>query len=318
MDPRKLYRSRRNDWEQLSELLDLARRDARRLSPQQVQQLGNLYRAATADLALARRDFPDDQVTQYLNQLVARGHAIIYQGEPLALDRIKRFAFSGFPKTFRSLLPFFVAAALFFIIPGLLVGLAAAWNPQAAGQLLPPQLQQLVPMIEQQDLWTDIPVGERPYASAFIMRNNIQVIFLSFAGGVLLGLFTLYILVLNGVMIGGLTGLTAHYGVAFELWTFVIGHGVIELSVIFMAGGAGLALGWAIIRPGLISRREALAQSARLAVRIVVGAVPLLVVAGLIEGFISPNETIPWFMKWVVGLTTGGLLYGYLLLGGRE
>lgn len=318
MNAHQLLRQRRHDWERLSDLLALAQHDARKLTPQQVDELSRLYRDATADLALARRDFPQDDVTRYLNQLVARGHATIYQEEPLAIGRLSRFARSGFPQAFRRLLPYFLVAAALFIIPGVLIGLVAAWNPSAAQQLLPPQVQDLAPMIEEQDLWTDIPVSERPYVSAFIMRNNIQVIFLAFAGGVLLGLFTLYILVLNGTLIGGVTGLTAHYGVGFDLWTFVIAHGVIELSVIFMAGGAGLALGWALIRPGLLSRRDALSQSARLAVRIIVGAVPLLVVAGLIEGFISPNETIPSLVKWLIGLMSGALLYGYLLLGGRE
>lgn len=173
-------------------------------------------------------------------------------------------------------------------------------------------------MIEEQQLWTEIPVSERPYASAFIMRNNIRVTFLAFAGGMLLGLFTLYILIANGVLIGGLTGLTVHYGVGFELWTFVISHGVIELSVIFMAGGAGLAVGWGIIRPGLLSRRDALAQAARHAIRLIMGAAPLLVLAGLIEGFISPNESIPPALKWAFGLLSGLLLYAYLFLFGRR
>ncbi|HZD11398.1 MAG TPA: stage II sporulation protein M [Candidatus Binatia bacterium] len=318
MDARQLFRRRRDDWQRLSELLDIARRDVRSLSPYQVAELSRLYRSATGDLALAQRDFPEAEVTRFLNQLVARGHATIYQEEPIAFDRLRRFARAGFPSTVRTLSPFILAAAAFFVIPALLLGLATAWNPQAASRLLPAQLQELVPMIEQQELWTDVPLDQRPYTSAFIMRNNIQVIFLSFAGGVLLGLFTLYILVVNGVIIGGLTGLTVHYGVGFELWTFVIGHGVIELSVIFMAGGAGLALGWAIIHPGLLSRRDSLARAARLSIRIVVGAVPLLLVAGAIEGFISPNETIPWFVKWLIGIVSGLLLYGYLLFSGRQ
>jgi uncharacterized membrane protein SpoIIM required for sporulation len=125
-------------------------------------------------------------------------------------------------------------------------------------------------------------------------------------------------MVFNGLIIGGLTGLTAHYGVGFELWTFVIGHGIIELSTIFIAGGAGLMLGWAIIRPGLMSRRDALTVAARKAVRLVIGCVPLLVIAGVIEGFISPAEGIPWPVKWGIGLGSGLLLYAYLFLAGRR
>jgi uncharacterized membrane protein SpoIIM required for sporulation len=88
--------------------------------------------------------------------------------------------------------------------------------------------------------------------------------------------------------------------------------------VIFMSGGSGLMIGWAILRPGLMRRRDALAQAARKSVWLLSGAVPLLVVAGLIEGFISPSEVIPWPVKWMVGIGSGILLYAYLFLAGRE
>jgi len=129
---------------------------------------------------------------------------------------------------------------------------------------------------------------------------------------------TLWVLATNGLILGGVTGLTIHYGVGFDLWTFVIGHGVIELSVIFMAGGSGLMIGWALLRPGLMRRRDALALAARKAVRLLIGAVPLLFVAGAIEGFLSPAENIPWPIKWGIGIGSGILLYGYLLLAGRK
>ena len=141
---------------------------------------------------------------------------------------------------------------------------------------------------------------------------------MAFGGGITAGLFSLYILIFNGLLLGGITGLTAHYDVGFELWTFVIGHGVIELSAIFIAGGSGLMLGWAIIQPGLLKRGDAVMLAARKAVRLIIGCVPILIVAGLIEGFISPNENIPWPVKWSVGIVTGVLLYGYLLLAGRH
>jgi uncharacterized membrane protein SpoIIM required for sporulation len=171
-------------------------------------------------------------------------------------------------------------------------------------------------MMRNKDLWINIPPSERPGASSFIMTNNIQVSFLAFAGGVLAGLFTVYIMVMNGLHFGGIMGLAAHYGVAGELGSFVIGHGVIELSVIFVAGGTGLSLGWAILRPGFLRRRDALALAARQAVRLVIGCIPLLVIAGLIEGFISPSS-LPWPVKLFVGIVTGIALYAYVGLAGK-
>ncbi len=314
----EFYQSRKGDWETLSHLLDQCQRDMHGLSEAQVRDMARLYRATTSDLALAQRDFPRNEVTVYLNQLVARAHAIVYRSEPLALKRLWHFATTGFPRLFRETWMFTFIAAMFFIVPALASGVVTYLRPESATLLLPPEAQRLIGIVQNKELWIDIPVEARPYASVFIMRNNIQVAFLSFASGLTAGLLTLWVLFFNGLMIGTLTGLTGFYGIGFELWTFVIGHGVIELSIIFISGGSGLMLGWAILHPGLMRRRDALAQAARKAVYLLLGAVPWLVVAGTIEGFISPNENIAIPVKWMVGIGSGILLYGYLLLAGRE
>ncbi|MCP4540812.1 MAG: stage II sporulation protein M [Chloroflexi bacterium] len=318
MRPDQFYESRQADWKTLTQLLDRSQDGVRQFSSEDVNTLGRLYRAATSDLALAQRDFPSHQVTAYLNQLVARAHTVVYRGEPMARRRLLRFVTTGFPRIYRETFPFILVAALLFIIPALAAGLGTAWQPEAAKWLLPAQAHNLIPIIEGQELWTDIPIHERPFASSFIMQNNIQVAFMAFGSGVLAGLPTVWIMIFNGLLIGGITGLTAYHGLGFDLWTFVIGHGVIELSMIFIAGGSGLMLGWAVVRPGLLSRRDALTIAARKAVRLVIGCVPLLIIAGLIEGFVSPAENIPWQIKWGVGLGSGLLLYSYLLFSGRE
>ncbi len=314
----EFYQSRKNDWEVLSHLLDLSQKDMRGLSETQVRDISRLYRAATSDLALAKRDFPRNEITVFLNQLVARAHAVVYRSEPLALKRLWHFATKGFPRLFRETWVFTFIAAAFFLLPGIASGFATYANPKLATALLPPSAHRLIGIVEDKELWIDIPVEERPYAASFIMTNNIQVSFLAFASGLTAGLMTLWVLFFNGLMIGTLTGLTAFHGIGFELWTFVIGHGVIELSIIFIAGGSGLMLGWAILRPGLLRRRDALAQAARKAVYLLLGAVPWLVVAGAIEGFISPSETIAIPIKWTVGIVSGIFLYSYLLFAGRE
>jgi uncharacterized membrane protein SpoIIM required for sporulation len=314
----EFYQSRKGDWETLSRLLEQSQSDMRGLSESQVNDMARLYRATTSDLALAKRDFPRNEVTVYLNQLVARAHAVVYRSEPLALRQLWHFATTDFPRLFRATWIFTFIAALFFILPAIASGVVTYVRPESATLLLPPQAHRLINIVEDKELWIDIPVEERPYASAFIMRNNIQVSFLAFASGLTAGLLTLWVLFFNGLMIGTLTGLTAFHGIGFELWTFVIGHGVIELTIIFIAGGSGLMLGSAILRPGLMRRRDALAQAARKAVYLLLGAVPWLVVAGTIEGFISPSETIAIPIKWTVGIVSGVLLYGYLLLAGRE
>lgn len=318
MNAEEFYQSRRSDWETLAGLLKTSERGLESLSPEQVRQLGWLYRAATSDLALARRDFPRQQVAGYLNQLVARAHAVIYQSEPIAGARLREFALRGFPRACRKALPYTLASAAALMLPALLAAWVTAWRPEAAEWLLPGQAQVLQEELAQGRLWTDIPMEQRPYAASFIMQNNIQVAILAFSSGVLAGALTLWILVSNGLMLGGITGLTMHYGLGFDLWTFVIGHGVIELSVVVLAGAAGLRLGWSILSPGFLRRRDSLTLAAGEAVRLLLGCIPLLVLAGVIEGFISPAEGLAWPVKWGVGLGSGALLYSYLLLAGRR
>lgn len=318
MNVDEFYQSRRHEWDLLSKLVERAQLNAHRLTTADIEQLASLYRAASSDLAVAKRDFPRHRVTQHINQLVARAHAVLYQGEPLAWNRLVDFALRGFPRLFRETSIFTSAAFLLFMIPAFAAGLGTLNSPKSAVWLLPAEVQDLIPIVEDKQLWIDIPIEERPYSSSFIMQNNIRVSFMAFASGVTGGLLTLWILVNNGLIIGGLLGLTSYHGIGFDLATFVIGHGVIELTVIFISGGSGLMLGWAILQPGLMRRRDALTIAAQKAVRLLGGAVPWLVVAGMIEGFISPSETIPWPVKWTVGIASGALFYSYLFFAGRE
>jgi uncharacterized membrane protein SpoIIM required for sporulation len=318
MNVDEFYQSRKSEWELLSNLVERAQKDTRRLSTTDIERLASLYRAASSDLALAKRDFPRHRITQYLNRIVARTHAILYQGEPLAWNRIANFFLRGFPRLFRETFIFTLSSFLLFVIPAFVSGASTSSSPKSAAWLLPAEVQDLIPIVEDKQLWIDIPIEERPYTSAFIMQNNIRVSFLAFASGVTGGLLTLWILVNNGLIVGGLLGLTNYYGIGFDLATFMIGHGVIELTVIFIAGGSGLMLGWAILQPGLMRRRDALMIAAQKAMRLLGGAVPWLVVAGTIEGFISPSETIQWFVKWTVGIASGILFYLYLFFAGRE
>jgi uncharacterized membrane protein SpoIIM required for sporulation len=318
MNADEFRHERQSDWQALADLLERSQSGLSHLSPPEIDRLGRLYRTVTSDLALAQRDFTSHPVSHYLNQLVGQAHSVVYRSEPLAYRRLFRFATIGFPRAVRDASCYIAIAALFFMGTMALAAAATFWQPETARWLLPGQAQQLIPLIEREELWLDIPIAERPYASAFIMSNNIQVAFMAFGSGVLGGVLTLWIMIFNGLLLGSVTGLTAHYGVGFELWTFIIGHGVIELSVIFIAGGAGLMLGWSIIQPGLLRRRDSLALAARRAIRLIIGCVPLLVIAGLIEGFISPNEYLPWVVKWAFGLVSGTFLYSYLFLAGRE
>jgi uncharacterized membrane protein SpoIIM required for sporulation len=148
------------------------------------------------------------------------------------------------------------------------------------------------------------------------MTNNIQVAILAFGGGMLLGLGTIYVLVFNGIHLGAIFGIVTRFGVGGQLLSFVSGHGPIELSIICLAGGAGFMLSDAILRPGMLTRVEALRLAGLRSVQLLLGGASFLIIAGSIEGFISPSD-LPDAFKYATGIITGVLLYGYWLLAGR-
>jgi uncharacterized membrane protein SpoIIM required for sporulation len=261
---------------------------------------------------MAQRDFPNQKVVAYLNQLVARAHALIYRSEPLQWHQVRQFYAHTFPQLYRQILPYTTLAVLLFLLPALTAYFMVWSQPDTIYVILGPEVAGLVRQVENGELWIDIAPSVRSAASTLILTNNIQVMFLTFAGGITAGLLTVWVLILNGLHLGAIFGLLQAHGLSAGLAGFVVAHGFIELSVIFLAGGCGLYLGDGLIRPGLLSRQEALIRRGNLAVRLILGSVPLLVMAGLIEGFISPSS-LPWWIKLGVGLATGAALHGYWL-----
>ena len=305
---------RRDDWNKLENLI--ARGSSGRLNPlhpMQVLTLASLYRRATADLARAQRDWPDEPVHRYLNGLVARAHGVVYRRGGNVRSRIRTFYTETLPRTYRGAWPYILASAALLFGPAIVSFFVVLINPDAAYGLAPADL---INQVHHHQLWTHIPPDERVRTAGLIMTNNIWVSMLAFAFGVFFGLPVIYVLITNGISLGGLFGLTQAYGIAGGLFDFIIGHGVMELSIVIAQGAGGLLMGWALVSPGNRSRGDALVIAAKRAFTLLLGLAPLLVVAGTIEGNISPSDA-PFAAKLLIGLSTGTLLYSYLLLAGR-
>ena len=304
-------------WQRLEDLLTLLDSTSlRRLHREEVRELGRIYRRTSSDLAIARAESRDPRLINYLNSLVIRAHGRIYQADAEGGSRIRNFFLRDFPQTFRRTWRYTAVSFSVFMIFGVIGFLGTKYDPEFSELIgVPPAFRELY-IETKTHWWEDLNQANQVGASS-ILTHNIQVTIYTFAFGALFGVGTLFFLAYNGASIASVLSLTYRAGFGNDLLTFMVGHGVVELSCIFMAGGAGLLIGSAMLMPGDLSRADALKSRGKEAVRLMMGVAVLLVIAGIIEGFISPAP-IPAFIKFSVGGITGLALYLYLFLAGRD
>jgi uncharacterized membrane protein SpoIIM required for sporulation len=308
---------RKNAWQRLEDLLKLLdHASLRRLGREEVRELGRIYRRTASDLAIARAESRDPRLVNYLNSLVIRAHGRIYRADAQGGKKIRRYFTHELPQTFRRTWRYtFVSFAVFFVF-GAFSYAATRYDSEFSELVgVNPAFRELY--LETKTHWWDSLNKSNQEGASKIMTNNIQVTIYTFAFGATLGIGTLFYLAFNGANIASVLALTYKAGFGNDLVTFMVGHGVIELSCIFIAGGAGLLIGSAMIMPGDLTRADALRVRGMEAVRLMIGVALLLVVAGTIEGFVSPAPIDPR-IKYSIAAITGLALYGYLLFVGHE
>ena len=293
---------REENWQRLDSLLrKVEQKKLKSLKSGEIRELASLYRSVAADLARARTQEVGNTLIQSLQSLTTRAYTQIYQGsrkqEWQAALEFYRF---GFPAVVQQTFPYIATATALFILGGL-VGWWYAWQDPSFMSLIVPN--QIISQVRDKgELWMGSIVGIEPLASSNIMINNISVSFVAVAGGITAGLYTIYIMIFNGLLIGAVGTLVAQNNLAYPFWAFVFPHGSIELPAIFFAGGAGFLIAKAIIFPGKYRRRDAIKYYSSLAAQLVFGTVPMLIIAGIIEGFFSPNPIVPDPIKYLAGM----------------
>jgi uncharacterized membrane protein SpoIIM required for sporulation len=309
---------RKGAWQRLEDLLKLLDRSSlRRLHREEVRELGRIYRRTASDLAIARAESRDPRLVNYLNSLVIRAHGRIYRADAAeGRHRVRDFFARDFPVTFRRTWRYTGLAFAVFIFFGV-VSFLGTWHDPEFSDLAGVPAYAREKILERKPRWWKEINQANQIQATNIATHNIRVTFNAFALGATFGVGTLYYMALNGLSIGSVLALTYHAGYANELLTFMAGHGVIELTCIFIAGGAGMLFGTALLFPGDRPRFDNLRLRGREAAQLITGCVPLLAVAGTIEGFISPAP-IPPAMKYTIAAVTGVALYSYLLLAGRR
>lgn len=313
----RFINERKDNWQRLEDLLSILEvSPLRGLSRAEVREFGELYRRAAADLAIARAETRDPTLVNYLNSLVIRAHGKIYRAEGQGVNLFRQFFTRDFPQTFRRTWRYTFLSFAVFTFFGVF-SFILCYNDFNFADVL--GLENVRFAAQSNTKWWLSLNEANQIGSSQILTNNILVSFLAFAYGAFFGIGTLYVMFNNGLHIGGALGVCYKVDPAFgsELVTFMIGHGVIELSCIFIAGGAGMLIGYSLINPGDMTRAGALKKNGIDAVRLAIGCAFFLVIAGIIEGFLSPSD-LPAAVKYATGILTGIAMYSYLLLAGRE
>ena len=310
----RFLQDRRQGWVELDALVRRARRRPERLGADGVRRLGRLYRAAAADLAVARRQFRSDPVVATLEGLVGRSRGLVYESEARRAGLVD-FVTRGYWRRVRERPGLLAVAATLTFAPAVLTFLWALRDPGAAGGLVPGAFR-AVTEPKRHGANLGIPLAVRSALATQIFTNNIRVAFAAFATGITAGLGTGLLLVYNGVILGVVGGLAFGSGNGSVFTQLVTAHGVLELSCIVVAGMAGLRLGMAVVDPGYRRRSEVIVVEARRAVELALGTAPWLVVAGLVEGFLTPaGFGLPVVLT--VGFGLGALYWALVLWRGR-
>ena len=294
------------------------RRGLSSLGESGVREFVEEYRALASDLARLTTAAKDGGGTElfYLGRLVAGAHNLIYRERRQTLREILRFIAIDVPtEVRRSAAPILLAAAFLFV-PAAISYTAVVRDPSVAPTFIPTGMldraEQGVERARTHKGYIPDPEVFRPVMASQIIANNVQVTFAAFAFGITAGLGTLLLLMLNGISLGGVFGLYQSKGIISLLLAFVAPHGVLELSAICIAGGAGLLIAAGLLLPGDMTRRAALAANSRRSMRLLAASSLLLVFAGSLEGMVSPIPTWPLWLKLMVSATTLLALISYL------
>jgi len=301
---RHWLQQRLQHWQQFSQ-------EIKQLSPQQVEQLPQALIAVKRDWLLAQRLLPNSPASQYLQNLYSQLDQLVYQTPPWHWRKLISLYSQQVPQLLQKLRPTLTVISLIFVISLISAWLLISAQPDLVALFAS---EAMIEQVQAGKLWTESLLNIMPSSilALEIMGNNIVVSLFAFMLGAFYGIGTLYIIVLNGLMLGAVFAYTRLYGLDGQLFEFVIAHGLVELSVILIAGAAGVQLGEALVHPGQSSRVQAFQQAIRDAGVLLLACLPFLIGAGIIEGYISPNPAYGLPFRILVGLSYGLLFWGLL------
>jgi len=301
-------------WRGLEEACRQGNKGLSKLSGPQIQETLRLYLSTSADLSEVQTRYRDPQLTAYLSRLVAMANSALYSARPRTTAGLMKVFGARYRKAFHETRPFILIAAAILFVAMAATFLWVATSPAARAGVLPPQAKEALKRAG----------GRRPdfgmapaSLSALIFVNNARVAILAFAFGVTFGIGTIFMLISNGFIVGALGAGAAVAGKGHIFWSLIIPHGLLELTAICIAAGAGLRMGWSLAVPGDQYRGKALAEASAQAVVLLVGVIPAFVIAALIEGLLT-GGALPSGVQITVGVVVEAAYAAFLFWPSKD
>jgi len=302
------------------EIIELEKPDGR-LKGAELASFASRYRRLCHFHALAKDRHYSSHLVDKLGDLVVRGHQQLYRRKQPFLQQFTRFIVAGFPRLVREQQGYIWWATALLYIPGLLMFLAILWQPDLVYTVTAPeQVSNFESMYDPQNrtLGSARESDTNVQMFGFYISNNISVSFRTFASGILFGVGSIFFLVYNGLLMGAVAGHLTNAEFTQTFFSFVIGHGSFELTAIAISGAAGLKLGYSLLAPGNLTRKESLKRASTIAIQLVYGVIVMLVIAAFLEAFWSSNNILMPWQKYLVGGFLWALVISYLVFSGRR
>jgi len=312
MDYARFVRLRRPVWDVFERRLAASRRRRRDQGYEELEEMALRYRQVLHDHALAASRFPGTAAAGRLRSLALEGTRRLTGEGRERRGGLLHFFLRTFPRAFQRQLGVTGLALALFLLASLWGLVLAAARPALGLTILGPQAVQ---GLAEGRLWTNSLVTTVPPAlsSSGIATNNLSVALMAWSGGVLAGLVPLYVILLNGLMLGAIVGVTLHYSMAGELLEFISAHGPLEITLVLVSAAAGLSLGRALVAAGDRPRALAVRDAGREALAVLLGCLPWFVVLALVEVLVSPSPELPVVLKLTVGLALESLFLALAL-----
>ncbi len=297
---KKWLENRSSLWQEYDKLYQYTER-GKGIQVNQAAAFVNGYQEIARDLSLARKFIPDSRICRYLSNIYADFHQSIHRRPPQYLRGFKRFFRDEIPQAVHAIRWQILVVTAIFLASGLAGWLLVFNFPELATLFAS---ERMIDTVSKGGLWTDDLINIVPSSllSVGIFTNNISVALTACCMGALFGLGTIYIIALNGLMLGGIFAFTYQYQLAHRLFEFIVAHGIVELSVICVAGAVGASIGEALARPGLIPRRVAFEIAAKRGMKLMAICILFLIGAGIIEGYVSPNPLFGLNSRIIIGI----------------